>query len=434
MKSVAITVFLINWILAWIVSSTLFTTVCGESSSYINFERQIHEKILKNYNRYVLPRVNSTTPVTIEIGIELRAIDDLDVKSQTMKIRTYQGYSWTDVQLKWDPASFGDIRVITVGDEKLWTPDLQFIDSAEPYLGVDINGIILVVEHTGRVSRWTMEKYKIPCELHIRQYPFDEQMCPFTFESWHHTSDKLIIKQLAGHNTLMTSQYQENSEWSLKGTNMTFGTTDYAGELYEKAEYVIHVKRKYLYHILYTAVPLACTSLLSITCFILPSENGERISLSVSLFLALAVLMTIVNNALPETSDQVAYFGIYVSMQLFWSGLTVFMTAVSSYFYFRKETGIKRSVLEKVLLLCAGDNSSSKAPKLKTVEKCHTAEESILPDLTPVDNENEKESLEQNVENGISTSMSIAIDRICLVTTVIWHITLNVCFTVILLS
>ncbi|KAH3735927.1 hypothetical protein DPMN_042488 [Dreissena polymorpha] len=48
-----------------------------------------------------------------------------------------------------------------------------------------------------------------------------------------------------------------------------------------------------------------------------------------SLFVALAVFMSIVNGSLPESSDEVSKFGVYICLQLIDFGLSTIATVVS---------------------------------------------------------------------------------------------------------
>ena len=57
---------------------------------------------------------------------------------------------------------------------------------------------------------------------------------------------------------------------------------------------------------IHVMVPVVLTSSLNTLCFILPPDSGEKVTFSISVFLSLAVLQGIVNNALPVTSDGIS--------------------------------------------------------------------------------------------------------------------------------
>lgn len=390
----------------------------GNPVNYIALETEIHSTIFKGYNKLVVPHLNRTTPIEVNFSFSLRAIDDVDIKAQTMTLRAYIGLWWTDDLLRWDPKTFGNIPDISITAEDVWTPYLTLIDSAESEITLT-GGEYMSANYRGLVLWYTIKKFKIPCRFDISTFAFDEQVCPLTFESWQYSSAELAIYPI-DVGDLYNYKFTENTEWSLRESSLFWQQYDYDGYFYDQVLVNVKVKRKYLYALLYTALPVICTSLLSITCFIVPAENGERVSLSVSLFLALAVLMTIVDGALPNTSDQVSYFGLYVSLQLFWSGLTVCLTSISTSLYFTPET-TKLPFLWTIIIACTflkpvKVQQNSKNKRKRSNESNCFEEPSI-------------EIVKMTWKN-----VSFAFDRICFLVTVMWHIILHLSIAFTLLT
>ncbi|KAK3590153.1 hypothetical protein CHS0354_041209 [Potamilus streckersoni] len=56
--------------------------------------------------------------------------------------------------------------------------------------------------------------------------------------------------------------------------------------------------------------------------FVLPAKAGKKASFSVTVFLALAVFLTIVTLTLPQNSDNVSYLGIYLVIMAVFSTTT----------------------------------------------------------------------------------------------------------------
>jgi len=56
-------------------------------------------------------------------------------------------------------------------------------------------------------------------------------------------------------------------------------------------------------------MPIVLTSLLVVLVFIVPVESGEKVSYVLTVFLSLAVLLTIVADSLPSTSITTSILG-----------------------------------------------------------------------------------------------------------------------------
>ena len=339
--------------------------------------------------------------------------------------------------------------------DTVWTPKLPLQTTATPSSSQTSFARTLKIDNTGTATLWTLEQFLIPCTLDLSKFPFDTQVCPFVFESFEY-SKEFIALYTAG-SRVSSKLLQENAEWDVLSGDME--QSHYAGDVntFDYITVTVTIKRKPLYHLLYSALPVAFTSILTIMCFVLPSESGERISLSVSLFLALAVLMTLVNSSLPETSEQVAVFGLYTALQMFWSGFTVVMSVVSVSIYYRVKTLPRNrvSLLVKMLLAFAriGDTEKNKADG-----HTHTKINTIVPALNESEMDPKPTKWIQNQRNGSTTNemdpeptkcepnthgrrqsecaeemidssmwkiASIGLDRIWLIIAVIWHLVLN---------
>lgn len=398
-----------------------------EEDNPVVAERRLCESLFNGYNKEVMPKYNRSEPMTVSLGLKLRSIDKIDEKRQTFSIRSFKGFSWRDDILKWEPNLFSNITVIRVNGDRLWVPPVVLYNAVEQY---EYTGKAVAVHFDGQATVWTDEKLTVSCKLDVLTYPFDRQSCTLHFESWYNTAAEINVTKL--DSPFMDDElgdYSENSEWTLLQIDASTAVKNHSGMLFSGMLVTVDVQRKYLYHVFYTAVPIICTSLLSLTCFILPTEDGERISLGVSLCLALAVLMTIVNTNMPETSDQIAVFGVYVALQLFWSVLTVFMTSISVKLYFSRNTGKEHSRFLKLLT-----PSTDRVAHKKSVNQCNIMYDvrsttEVLPMKTVGSCEKVRNSKGQTLDPAYDDVWKLAsrrLDNICLAMSVVWNIALNV--------
>ena len=80
-------------------------------------------------------------------------------------------------------------------------------------------------------------------------------------------------------------------------------------------------------------LPITLLSLLSCCVFILPASSGEKASFSVTVFLSLAVFLTIISQDLPEASNSVAIFNVYVFAQVLTATLVTVVTLIQIRLY-----------------------------------------------------------------------------------------------------
>ena len=99
------------------------------------------------------------------------------------------------------------------------------------------------------------------------------------------------------------------------------------------------IRRKPLNVILTVVIPIAMLSILNICVFVLPCESGERAGYAITVFLAFAVFMTIISSSLPEKSDSVSLFSIYLVIQLACSTLITIIALVLINFQFKDDNG-----------------------------------------------------------------------------------------------
>lgn len=97
--------------------------------------------------------------------------------------------------------------------------------------------------------------------------------------------------------------------------------------------YVV-LKRRPLFLTLSLVLPVIALSIMNAFCFLLPIESGEKMGLSVALFLTFAVFGSILSDAMPKNSDNISLFIVYVTIQIFLSGFSVVMETIVLRLYY----------------------------------------------------------------------------------------------------
>lgn len=145
------------------------------------------------------------------------------------------------------------------------------------------------------------------CSVDITFFPFDTQICELKFTAWSYTKDEVVI--LKGSNGVELEDYVENSEWELIETSAREASTDETAVFF-----TLKLKRRPNYYIINVILPVVFLSCLNVFAFVLPVSSGERAGYAVTVFLSLAVYMTIVAGELPRNSQNASLIAIYLML------------------------------------------------------------------------------------------------------------------------
>ena len=93
----------------------------------------------------------------------------------------------------------------------------------------------------------------------------------------------------------------------------------------------LRIERNPKYYIYISIVPALLTYVLSPSVFLIPIESGEKVSSSVTLFLAQIVTLTGLTNMIPPSSATFPKCGFFSAVSVFHMGLQT-LTAVIGYY------------------------------------------------------------------------------------------------------
>ena len=151
------------------------------------------------------------------------------------------------------------------------------------------------------------------CALEMSYYPFDDQTCTMEIETWYYTSEKVNLSILLDKFGLET--YLQHGEWSVIDTQVTRENVVYGyyqAESFPEVYFTIHLRRKYTFYFMYILLPCMMLSFVLLMIYLLPAESGEKVSLGVSILIAMSVFLLIVAEQVPDTSDTVPVIGEYL--------------------------------------------------------------------------------------------------------------------------
>ena len=262
----------------------------------------------------------------------LVAILDIDEAKQVYTFTAYFGVSWQDPELTWNTSEFGGISQVMMDRYSIWTPNLVFGNGIDRIRVFD-GDFDVYVHYEGRITASTSDIFKVTCSINVYKYPFDTQSCSLQItgqneEPWRFHAVYLDIP--------LQEVFATDNEWYLHNNqgvrarvwNSTSVSTQAGTFIIQVAEFTMTLKRKYLFYIVTTIIPMFLLSLLASFVFLLPASSGDKMSYLISIFVSHTVFLNYVNETMPRTSDSLSLFELYLSFILLHCSLALLATLV----------------------------------------------------------------------------------------------------------
>ena len=192
--------------------------------------------------------------------------------------------------------------------------------------GIDITkheSNIVKCDPDGRVELSVFKKLRSFCQMDLLYFPFDDQTCRVQFL---HTVRTRIIRQgnlvveegisyYTGSVDVSRDFLLKNDQWDLLDVTMnnaSVTTWSFAPDTvvtYPAFEIVLHLKRKPSFYFVVLVIPGTVIAVICVMGFLLPSESDEKVSLQMTAFLSLMVLILVVVDIIPPVGGRFPIIG-----------------------------------------------------------------------------------------------------------------------------
>uniref|UniRef100_A0A8C2ZLE0 Cholinergic receptor, nicotinic, beta 5b n=1 Tax=Cyclopterus lumpus TaxID=8103 RepID=A0A8C2ZLE0_CYCLU len=266
----------------------------------------------ERYNKLIRPAVNNSQQVTIYIQVSLAQLINVNEREQIMTTNCWLSQVWNDYRLMWDPEEYEGIKKIRLPSQHIWLPDIVLYNNADGTYEVSFYSNV-VVSNNGEVAWLPPAIYKSACKIEVRDFPFDQQNCTLKFRSWtydHTEIDLILLTDYASRD-----DFKPSGEWdivSLPGRK----NEDPNDIRYLDITYDFIIKRKPLFYTINLIIPCILITSLAILVFYLPSDCGEKMTLCISVLLALTVFLLLISKIVPPTSLAVPLIGKYLMFSM----------------------------------------------------------------------------------------------------------------------
>uniref|UniRef100_A0A6P7FL33 Acetylcholine receptor subunit alpha-like 1 isoform X3 n=1 Tax=Diabrotica virgifera virgifera TaxID=50390 RepID=A0A6P7FL33_DIAVI len=321
--------------------------------------KRLYDDLLSNYNRLIRPVGNNSDRLTVKMGLRLSQLIDVNLKNQIMTTNVWVEQEWNDYKLKWNPDDYGGVETLHVPSEHIWLPDIVLYNNADGNYEVTIM-TKAILHHTGTVVWKPPAIYKSFCEIDVEYFPFDEQTCFMKFGSWTYDGymvDLRHLQQVQDSNKIDVGidlqDYYISVEWDIMKVPAVRNEKYYSccEEPYPDIIFYITLRRKTLFYTVNLIIPCVGISFLSILVFYLPSDSGEKVSLSISILLSLTVFFLLLVEIIPPTSITVPLLGKYLLFTMLLCTLSVVVTIAVLNVNFRSPVTHKLAPWVKVFFI-----------------------------------------------------------------------------------
>lgn len=131
--------------------------------------------------------------------------------------------------------------------------------------------------------------------------------------------------------------YYQNVEWDIINVTARRKEKFYpcCPEPYPDITFNITIRRRTLFYTINLIMPCIAISCLTVLVFYLPSDSGEKITLSISILLALTVFFLLLSDINPPTSLVIPLIGKYLLFTMIVVTMSIFLTVYTLSVHFR---------------------------------------------------------------------------------------------------
>ncbi|XP_017559902.1 neuronal acetylcholine receptor subunit alpha-9-II isoform X2 [Pygocentrus nattereri] len=265
--------------------------------------------LFANYTSALRPVEDTDNIINVTLQITLSQIIDMDERNQILTTYLWIRQVWFDAYLTWNKADYDGLDTIRIPSSYVWRPDIVLYNNADDQFSSSMETNV-VISYDGHITWDQPAITKSSCKVDVSFFPFDAQQCRLTFGSWTHNGNQMDI--LNGMDSADLADFVENVEWEVLGMPAKKNIILYGccSDPYPDITYTLQLKRRASFYIFNLLIPCMMISFLAPLGFYLPADSGEKVSLGVTVLLALTVFQLLVAESMPP-SENVPLIGKY---------------------------------------------------------------------------------------------------------------------------
>ncbi|KAK3103707.1 hypothetical protein FSP39_021180 [Pinctada imbricata] len=262
-------------------------------------------------------------PILLDVSLYFLGINEIDELEEKLVTTGYLSIFWQDFRLSWDETLYNDIHIIYYPQDEVWKPDIVLYNGFQRFQ--QLGGSFYNVElwSDGQVQWMPFEVFESRCSLDTTYYPFDKQTCSIVFVIWSFTAGEVMISR-SYEGLVYDEEFQENNVWEITNTSYSV----FMSTRESRITFELQLRRKPLFYVISFITPVLILGLLNCLVFAIPSESGEKTGYSVTIFLSLAVFLSIITSVIPTNSETTSILGIFLLLQVIIGSLVLLITSL----------------------------------------------------------------------------------------------------------
>ncbi|KAL3057605.1 hypothetical protein OYC64_007965 [Pagothenia borchgrevinki] len=285
--------------------SILPTCWCAQGK----YAHKLLNDLFTNYTSALRPVNDTNTILNVTLQITLSQIIDMDERNQILTAYLWIRQVWVDSHVQWNKDDYDGLDTIRIPGSYVWRPDIVLYNNADDHFkgSMDTN---VVIRHDGQIMWDSPAITKSSCKVDVSYFPFDSQQCRFTYGSWTYNGNQVDI--LNAMESADLADLVDNVEWEVLGMPAKKNIIQYGccADPYPDVTYTLKLQRRASFYVFNLLIPCVMISFLAPLGFYLPADSGEKVSLGVTVMLALTVFQLLVAEIMPP-SENVPLIGKY---------------------------------------------------------------------------------------------------------------------------
>jgi len=141
---------------------------------------------------------------------------------------------------------------------------------------------------------------------------------------------QVVLDWYEGKQKVDLSDYVHSGTWDVVERPGKLENKRDPGEQHNRSQitYTLKIRRKTLFYTVNLIIPCVLISLLSVSVFYLPADAGEKMTMCISILLALVVFLLLVSKILPPTSVSIPLIAKYLLFTFIMNIVTIVITVV----------------------------------------------------------------------------------------------------------
>ncbi|EPQ14706.1 Neuronal acetylcholine receptor subunit alpha-9 [Myotis brandtii] len=337
----------------WICFAASRLRVVGAADG--RYAQKLFNDLFEDYSNALRPVEDTDKVLNVTLQITLSQIKDMDERNQILTAYLWIRQTWHDAYLTWDRDQYDGLDSIRIPSDLVWRPDIVLYNKSrisnndttkiksgwtswklaygywtlygeEEERGYKVTSWLIseqgalskcraddessepvntnvVLRYDGLITWDAPAITKSSCVVDVTYFPFDNQQCNLTFGSWTYNGNQVDIFNALDSGDL--SDFIEDVEWEVHGMPAVKNVISYGccSEPYPDVTFTLLLKRRSSFYIVNLLIPCVLISFLAPLSFYLPAASGEKVSLGVTILLAMTVFQLMVAEIMPASEN-----------------------------------------------------------------------------------------------------------------------------------